>query len=94
MGNFTNKIIKKFIKLYISYFQLRFVILKNSFLVSIIFTLIISACSKAPEVEANLNQAEAFLEKNLLNSDVIEVEPGLTAGEEMLNRLETAAGNY
>jgi len=51
--------------------------LKNFFLVSIIFTLIISACSQAPDVEANLNQAEAFLEKNLLNSDVIEVEPGL-----------------
>ena len=51
--------------------------MKNFFLVSIIFTLIISACSQAPDVEANLNQAEAFLEKNLLNSDVIEVEPGL-----------------
>ena len=51
--------------------------MKNFFLVSIIFTLIISACSQAPEVEANLNQAEAFLEKNLLNNDVIEVEPGL-----------------
>ena len=51
--------------------------MKNFFLVSIIFTLIISACSQAPDVEANLNQAEAFLEKNLLNNDVIEVEPGL-----------------
>ena len=77
MGNCTNKIIKKSIKLFISYFQLGFVILKNFFLVSIIFTLIISACSQAPDVEANLNQAEAFLEKNLLNNDVIEVEPGL-----------------
>ena len=77
MGNCTNKIFKKSIKLFISYFQLGFVILKNFFLVSIIFTLIISACSQAPDVEANLNQAEAFLEKNLLNNDVIEVEPGL-----------------
>ena len=51
--------------------------MKNFFLVSIIFTLIISACSQAPDVEANLNQAEAFLEKNLLNNDVIEVEQGL-----------------
>jgi FKBP-type peptidyl-prolyl cis-trans isomerase len=51
--------------------------LKNFSLVSIIFTLIISACSQAPDFEANLNQAEAFLEKNLLNNDVIEVEPGL-----------------
>jgi len=51
--------------------------LKNFFLVFIIFTLIISACSQAPNFEANLNQAEAFLEKNLLNNDVIEVEPGL-----------------
>ena len=77
MGNCTNKIIKKSIKLFTSYFQLRFIILKKFFLVSIIFTLIISACSQAPDVEANLNQAEAFLEKNLLNNDVIEVEPGL-----------------
>ena len=51
--------------------------MKNLFLVSTIFTMIISACSQAPNIEANLNQAEAFLEKNLLNSDVIEVEPGL-----------------
>ena len=51
--------------------------MKNFFLVFIIFTLIISACSQAPNFEANLNQAEAFLEKNLLNNDVIEVEPGL-----------------
>ena len=51
--------------------------MKNFFLVSIIFTLIISACSQALDVEANLNQAEAFLEKNLLNNNVIEVEPGL-----------------
>ena len=51
--------------------------MKNFSLVSIIFTLIISACSQAPDFEANLNQAEAFLEKNLLNNDVIEVEPGL-----------------
>ena len=51
--------------------------MKNFLLVSIIFTLIISACSQALDVEANLNQAEAFLEKNLLNNNVIEVEPGL-----------------
>ena len=51
--------------------------MKNFFLVCIIFTLIISACSQAPDVEANLNQAEAYLEKNLLNNGVIEVEPGL-----------------
>ena len=51
--------------------------MKNFFLVSIIFTLIISACSQAPDLEANLNPAEAFFEKNLLNNDVIEVEPGL-----------------
>ena len=51
--------------------------MKNLFLVSTIFTMIISACSQAPNIEANLNQAEAFLEKNLLNNDVIEVESGL-----------------
>jgi FKBP-type peptidyl-prolyl cis-trans isomerase len=77
MGNRTNKIIKKSLKLSIIYIQLRFVILKNILLVSTIFTLIISACSQVPDVEANLNQAEVFLENNLLNNDVIEVEPGL-----------------
>ena len=51
--------------------------MKNFFLVSIIFTLIIFGLQPGTRVEANLNQAEAFLEKNLLNNDVIEVEPGL-----------------
>ena len=51
--------------------------MKNFLLVSTIFTLIISACSQAPDVEANLMQAEAFLEKNLSNDHVIEVESGL-----------------
>ena len=53
-------------------------ILKKYLLIFTIFALINSGCSEqASNVEANLNLAEAFLEKNLLNNDVIEVEPGL-----------------
>ena len=37
----------------------------------------ISACSKSSNIEMNLQQSELFLEQNLLNSVVIEIEPGL-----------------
>ena len=53
-------------------------IMKKYLLIFTIFALINSGCSEqASNVEANLKLAEAFLEKNLLNNDVIEVEPGL-----------------
>ena len=39
--------------------------------------ILISACSKPLNIEMNLQQSELFLEQNLLNSEVIEIEPGL-----------------
>ena len=44
------------------------------FLTIIIF---ISACSKSPNIEINLQQSELFLRQNLSNSEVVEIEPGL-----------------
>jgi len=46
-----------------------------SILVALVF--IITACSQESNLEINLLQSEIFLEKNLLNSSVIEIEPGL-----------------
>ena len=37
----------------------------------------ISACGKQSNIELNLQQSEIFLEQNLFNSEVIEIEPGL-----------------
>ena len=34
-------------------------------------------CSQQSNIEINLQQSESFLEQNLLNSGVIEIEPGL-----------------
>lgn len=39
--------------------------------------ILISACSKSLNIEMNLQQSELFLEQNLLNSQVVEMEPGL-----------------
>ena len=39
--------------------------------------ILISACSKPLNIEMNLQQSELFLEQNLLNSEVVEIEPGL-----------------
>lgn len=39
--------------------------------------ILISACGKSLNIEMNLQQSELFLEQNLLNSEVIEIEPGL-----------------
>jgi len=36
-----------------------------------------SGCSQQSNSEINLQQSESFLEQNLLNSGVIEIEPGL-----------------
>ena len=37
----------------------------------------LSGCSQQSNLEINLQQSESFLEQNLLNSAVIEIEPGL-----------------
>ena len=37
----------------------------------------LSGCSQQSNLEINLQQSESFLEQNLLNSGIIEIEPGL-----------------
>ena len=39
--------------------------------------ILISACGEKSNLEMNLQESETFLEQNLLNSNVIQVEPGL-----------------
>ena len=39
--------------------------------------ILISACGEKSNLEMNLQQSESFLEQNLLNSSIIEIEPGL-----------------
>ena len=50
--------------------------MKNIF-IFLTIAIFISVCSKSPNIEMNLQQSELFLEQNLLNSVVIEIEPGL-----------------
>ena len=40
-------------------------------------TVLIFACGKESTLEINLKESEHFLEQNLLNSEVVELEPGL-----------------
>ena len=50
--------------------------MKNIFIsLSIVFLML--GCSQQSNLEMNLQQSESFLEQNLLNSSVIEIEPGL-----------------
>ena len=39
--------------------------------------ILISSCGEKSNLEMNLQESEIFLEQNLLNSNVIQVEPGL-----------------
>ncbi len=41
------------------------------------FSILIAACSQESNLDINLQQSEIFLEENLFNSSVIEIEPGL-----------------
>ena len=50
--------------------------MKNMF-IFLTIVIFISACSKSSNLEINLEQSELFLTKNLLNSEVVEIEPGL-----------------
>ena len=50
--------------------------MKNLF-IFLTIVIFISACSKSLNIEINLQQSELFLTENLLNSKVIEIEPGL-----------------
>ena len=49
----------------------------KSISILVALVLIITACSQESNLEINLQQSEIFLEENLLNSSVIEIEPGL-----------------
>ena len=50
--------------------------MKNIF-ISLSIVILILGCSQQSNLEMNLQQSESFLEQNLLNSSVIEIEPGL-----------------
>ena len=50
--------------------------MKNLF-IFLTIVIFISACSKSSNIEINLQQSELFLEQNLSNSEVVEIEPGL-----------------
>ena len=50
--------------------------MKNIF-IFLTIVIFISACSKSSNLEINLQQSELFLTQNLLNSKVVQIEPGL-----------------
>jgi len=50
--------------------------MKNIF-INLSIIIFMSGCSQQSNIEINLQQSESFLEQNLLNSGVIEIEPGL-----------------
>jgi len=50
--------------------------MKNIF-ISLSIVILMLSCSQPSNLEMNLQQSESFLEQNLLNSSVIEIEPGL-----------------
>jgi FKBP-type peptidyl-prolyl cis-trans isomerase len=50
--------------------------MKNIF-ISLSIVILILGCSQQSNLEMNLQQSESFLEQNLLNSSIIEIEPGL-----------------
>ena len=50
--------------------------MKNIF-ISLSIVILMLGCSQQSNLEMNLQQSESFLEQNLLNSSIIEIEPGL-----------------
>ena len=76
MGNFTDKNNKKTLKL--SY-ELTFwyLVLKSNICILSILLILITACSQESVLQVNLETSEIFLEANLLNMNVTEIEPGL-----------------
>ena len=50
--------------------------MKNIF-ISLPMVILMLGCSQQSNLEMNLQQSESFLEQNLLNSSIIEIEPGL-----------------
>lgn len=76
LGNFTDKNNKKTLKL--SY-ELTFwyLVLKSNICILSILLILITACSQESVLQVNLETSEIFLEANLLNMNVTEIEPGL-----------------
>ena len=76
LGNFTDKNNKKTLKL--SY-ELTFwyLVLKSNICIFSILLILITACSQESVLQVNLETSEIFLEANLLNMNVTEIEPGL-----------------
>ena len=76
LGNFTDKNNKKTLKL--SY-ELTFwyLVLKSNICTLSALLILITACSQESVLQANLETSEIFLEANLLNMNVTEIEPGL-----------------
>jgi len=50
--------------------------MKNIF-ISLPIVILMLGCSQQSNLEMNLQQSESFLEQNLLNPSIIEIEPGL-----------------
>ena len=76
LGNFTDKNNKKTLKL--SY-ELTFwyLVLKSNICTLSALLILITACSQESVLQVNLETSEIFLEANLLNMNVTEIEPGL-----------------
>ena len=76
LGNFTDKNNKKTLKL--SY-ELTFwyLVLKSNICILSVLLILITACSQESVLHVNLETSEIFLEANLLNMNVTEIEPGL-----------------
>ena len=76
LGNFTDKNNKKTLKL--SY-ELTFwyLVLKSNICILSALLILITACSQESVLQVNLETSEIFLEANLLNMNVTEIEPGL-----------------
>lgn len=76
MGNFTDKNNKKTLKF--SY-ELTFwySVLKSNICIFSTLLILITACSQESVLQVNLETSEIFLEANLLNMNITEIEPGL-----------------
>ena len=76
LGNFTDKNNKKTLKF--SY-ELTFwyLVLKSNICIFSTLLILITACSQDSVLQVNLETSEIFLEANLLNMNVTEIEPGL-----------------
>ena len=76
LENFTDKNNKKTLKL--SYkLTFWYLVLKSNICILSVLLILITACSQESVLQVNLETSEIFLEANLLNMNVTEIEPGL-----------------